>query len=187
MIFTAGAQPRHNFLFSSTLQTRLESANSGGTDDDGTHSIVTNDWYYAAMSCAGTGATDLKGYLWTADGTLVVASETVGIAVTPIFMSFGGTDYVSNRHLAGLVGRGRVWDAVLSQSEFEAEMFSESVVKTANFNSGFIDADTLGVSPQVSRTWALSGTSTSSDTPPVILIVPDRNAAARRYQHLLIR
>jgi hypothetical protein len=169
MLLTAGSAPRHVFAWSSTLQVRLESATTGGgTDDDGTHSIVTNDWYFVAMSCAGTGATDLKGYMWTADGTLVVSAETVGLAVTPIFMSFGGSDYNSNRHLAGLVGRGRVWDAVLSVADFEAEMFSESVVRSTDFNSGFIDASTLGVSPQASRTWSLSDTSTSSDTPPVL-------------------
>jgi hypothetical protein len=134
---------------------------------DATAGLVVDEWYFIAISCGSASAGDLKAYLWNSSGTKTHSVTGQGVTGTSTGLDIGN-NYASNRNIAGKMGRFRCWDTVLDQAGFEAEMFSESVVRTADFNSGFLDS-TSGVSPESGRNWTASGTVSqdTGDTPPV--------------------
>jgi hypothetical protein len=152
--------------FSSSFQFQI--VGSVGNSYDNSPSISTNAWYFVAMTCSGTGASDLKAYCWDDTGALTHSVLSItGVTFTPILMMFGNS--YTGDYFPGRMARGRAWSVALSQAELEAEMFSESVVKTANFYAGFLDYSTLSVEPAPSKSWSLVGTTSSdSDTPPVL-------------------
>ena len=140
-------------------------------------------WVYVAVVSDGTNG--ITAYWWNSSGTLqdtmTDAGEQTG---TAFYMTVAARPQTGVGYI-GKYAYWKVWDAALSQSDIEADMFSPTFVRTTNANCGFSDSAT-DIGPN-GRDWTLSGTSFDSDTPPVILAQPDRSAMTRRYQHLLIR
>jgi hypothetical protein len=134
----------------------------------GTVTIPTGEWLYFAMVGKGTAQDDHLAYVWSADGTLLdsVATDSLSLTFTNMTALNQGSGSFGNSAKCAYV---RVWGSALTSTVLhDDEMFSSTVVTTTDFNSGFIDADTLGVSPQASRTWTTSNTTTDTgDTPPV--------------------
>jgi hypothetical protein len=129
------------------------------------NTVSEDAWYYAAFAVSGTGAGNVSVYLWDDTGALLCSTTGNGASFTPAYMFFGGSN-IANRHLDGLIAQGRIWDAALSQSEFESELRNTSVQRSTGFNSGFFDS-VSGVAPQASRSWTDYSTSYDADTPPV--------------------
>jgi hypothetical protein len=163
-IFQLGTSARSTLKLSTTFGFSVES--NGNVVNDQTPAVSTGSWYYAAISCGGTGASDLKGYLWDDTGTLLIELTGTGYSHSAGYFYFGGGNS-GGYSINGRLADGRCWDAVLSQSELEAEMFSRSVVHTTDFNSGFVDVTNNYIAPQASRVWTIYGATQDSDTPPV--------------------
>jgi len=66
----------------------------------------------------------------------------------------------------GKCAQVRLWDAVLSQSEIEAELASSTIVRTANINTAFEDDPSTDVSGN-SRPWSVNSVDIdAADYPP---------------------
>jgi len=110
-------------------------------------------FYNAAGGVLGTSSrADTNTPTWT---VMEVGNEADG---SPNFSAYGKYAY------------WKVWDAALSQSEFEAEMYEPVFVRTTNANTGFADSAT-DIGPN-GRNWTHNFVGTDSDTPPVNLITP---------------
>jgi hypothetical protein len=130
---------------------------------------AVDTWAYFAFSH--NGAANPTGYWWLADGTF----QSSQIATfSSSFDTETATDMVvgnrSSQYDLAHVGKyayWKVWNAALTQAEFEAEQFSPTFVRTANANTGFADSAT-DISGN-GRDWILGGIGTDADTPPVEL------------------
>ncbi len=130
------------------------------------------NWHYYALCNDGAGtSTSLKAYVWDSSGTLYSSasrtSETVNV-FTPIYFSFGAAPNYGDLVYA-YWAYGRAWaGAALSQSEFETELASATVVKTSNIYSAF-GADSVTDVSGNSRNWSAEGGATvETGTNPTI-------------------
>jgi hypothetical protein len=124
-------------------------------------------WVYVALTGAtANGAPTMRW--WNASGTLqdTQAGADPGSG-TGLYLCVGNEGRLLDRGRVGKYAYWKVWDEELTQGQIEADMFSPTVVRTTNFNTGFADSAT-DIGPN-GRNWTLSGTGTDSDTPPVDL------------------
>jgi hypothetical protein len=131
-----------------------------------------NTWIYVALSCSGSGTNLFKGYWWQSNGTLggtfTATADQAGS--TFITMVIGARYGVT---IQGHLAYWRVWDAVLTQSEFEAELPSPTIVRTSNINTAIGTNDEGDVSGN-GRNWTLTGATfdtTGDNEPPVTTLV----------------
>lgn len=85
----------------------------------GSASPAANTWYFWGVTCSGTTSTSVTGYLGRlTDTTLLTnAASGSGFGVATIMnAAFAGSE-----GLKGRIGNYKIWDAVLSASEMEAE------------------------------------------------------------------
>ena len=142
---------------------------SGTSATELSTSMPNGVWIYAAFSNAGSGSTDLKGYIWNANGSLFTTVSREGQAV-----GFGAASMGVGALPGGGVGYTdlkcayiRVWDRVLTQADLEDERFSPTVVDATNINTALGTSssdDTTGNA----RHWTFNSIDiTSDDEPPV--------------------
>ena len=150
-----------------------------------------SQWVMAALSCAGTGATDLKGYFWNAadpDGTYSSAQMT-GNGGTLNKWSIGGNHGFSEFRNARFCFV-KVWGAVLSLAELQAERTQGKPVRTSNVNRYhrlLNNTDTSDGSGN-GRTVTFNGTVTTEGTEPVPWELSAGLASAHAYyRSMLIR
>jgi hypothetical protein len=127
--------------------------------------MVREEWYYVGVSHAGNSAGGNILYVWDDTGTLLETLSYTGSGSGTLaeynFMRFDGDAAL------GKIGYGRVWSRVLTQADFVDEMFSPSVVDTADIYSAF-EADPATDTSGQSHPWTLTGgEADTGDTPPV--------------------
>lgn len=131
--------------------------------------LSTTEWVMWAVTCAGTGAGDLKVYAWNAsdaDGAYESAS-LAGVAPAAIdFWCLGSNNGFSEYRNARYCFP-KIWDAVLSLAELQAERVQGKPVRTSNVNRYHrleTNTDTADYSGN-SRTATLNGLDTEGTEP----------------------
>ncbi|MDX2702150.1 hypothetical protein PV350_04725 [Streptomyces sp. PA03-6a] len=146
----------------------------------GTDSLAVDTWRMLAVTVAGTGATDGKIYTKTIGGSTNVATGQVSGGGTPDGLTlFGRSAGDAGEWFNGGLAYVRVWSAVLSQAEIEAEWASTTIVRTsgvwANWPLLTNISDISGNGRNlVAGTTALS----TEDDPPIGNVVTGSAAAA---------
>lgn len=126
--------------------------------------ISTAVWYHLAMTCAGTGASQLLGYM---NGVLNITGNAASITGTTLQLNAGpsaGSEWISGR-----VQGVKVYSAVLTAAEIAQEMRSVRPVRTANLNGWYpflSSADVIDYSGN-GNNWTVAGTLTTEDNAPV--------------------
>ncbi len=139
-------------------------------DDLGEFSSSPSDgeWFYWAVSCAGTGGTDLKAYYIESDGTLLSEAVT-GDSFTPANLFIGSDSYDNWNNIR--FAHIKVWDAVLTQTEIQQEMYVARPVRTANLHAWWpmLDGATERLADYSGngKTLTAAGTLSDEDGPPV--------------------
>lgn len=104
--------------------------NTGGII--GADALAVDTWRMLAVTVAGTGATDGKIYTRSIGGsTNVVTGQVSGGAIPDGLTLFGRSAGDASEWFNGGLAYVRVWSAVLSQAEIEAEWASASIVRTS--------------------------------------------------------
>ncbi|MFD5697447.1 LamG-like jellyroll fold domain-containing protein [Streptomyces lasiicapitis] len=115
---------------SGTTPVVVSPGNTGGIV--GTDALAVDTWRMVAVTVAGTGASDGKIYTRTIGGsTNVVTGEVSGGATPDGLTLFGRSAGDSGEWFNGGLAYVRVWSAVLSQAEIEAEWASATIVRTS--------------------------------------------------------
>mgnify|MGYP006158962415 CR=1 FL=1 len=115
---------------SGTTPVVVSPGNTGGIV--GTDALAVDTWRMLAVTVAGTGATDGKIYTKAIGGaTNVVTGEVSGGATPDGLALFGRSAGDSGEWFNGGLAYVRVWSAVLSQAEIEAEWESATIVRTS--------------------------------------------------------
>lgn len=156
---------RNNGPFCISSDTGGTAAQFGTTYGDGV-------WFFWAISNAGTGATDFKGYaMASTESSFQTVTET-GSSFTAAMMPFGNDSY--NERFNGTMAGLRVWDAVLTQAELEQERYSILPVRMANLHGFwpiFGHSDLVDYSGNA-RDLTATGTLSTEDGPPVSWVAP---------------
>lgn len=125
-------------------------------------------WFFWAMTNA-SGTNNFKGYaaLASADGLSTVSRNGATFTPQQMLLSINDAAYYFNGVHAAL----KVWDAVLTQAELEAERWSYAPVRRANLHLWTPLVDTDNSTRDYSgngRNWTAGGTLTSEDGPPIL-------------------
>jgi hypothetical protein len=150
-----------------------------------------SQWVMAAMSCAGTGATDLKAYFWNAadPDAAYSSAQMTGNGSTLNQWSIGGNHGFSEFRNARFCFV-KVWGAVLSLAELQAERTQGKPVRTSNVNRYhrlLNNTDTSDGSGN-GRTVTFNGTVSTEGTEPVPWELSAGAAAAHAYyRSMLVR
>jgi hypothetical protein len=129
-------------------------------------------WIYIAITCAGTGTDQYKGYWWNANGTLggSFSTTTSDAGATANYLFVGSR---AGNTLLGNAAYIRVWDRVLTQANLEAEMFSATIVNGADINTALGTNDFNDVSGN-GRNWTAYGVDLDTSgtiEPPIVTAV----------------
>lgn len=115
---------------SGTTPIVVSPGNSGGII--GTDALAVDTWRMLAVTVAGTGASDGKIYTKVIAGsTNVVTGQVTGGSTPDGITLFGRSAGDSTEWFNGGLAYVRVWSAVLSQAEIEAEWASATIVRTS--------------------------------------------------------
>jgi len=115
---------------SGTTPVVVSPGNTGGII--GTDALAVDTWRMLAVTIAGTGATDAKIYTKAIGGSTNVVTGQVSGGATPDGLTvFGRSSGDSTEWFNGGLAYVRVWSAVLSQAEIEAEWASATIVRTS--------------------------------------------------------
>lgn len=129
-------------------------------------------WLFWAMSNAGTGATDFKGYYAHASDTTFYTATTNGASFTSAALRLGNDSYGENMNAA--YAYVKVYDAVLTSAELWQEMWSARPVRTNNLHifSPLFDTNDLKDYSGNGRDWGSQGIISSEEQPPVSWAAP---------------
>lgn len=152
---------------SGTVPAIYSPGNTGGVV--GTDALVVDQWRMIAVTVAGTGATDGRMYTRTVGGSTNVTTGQVSGGSTPDGITlFGRSASDSSEWFNGGLAHVRVWSAVLTQTEIEAEWNSATVVRTSNLWSAWSLATDLSDSSGNGRNLSAGLTALSvEDDPPI--------------------
>lgn len=131
---------------------------------------ASGTWFFYAITCAGTGASDLKGYYAALGDTALTTASRTGRSFTVATMGWSDSSagLWANGDFAGLT----VYDAVLAQAELEAERQRMQPFRTNNLNLWTPTIDTtlancvLDASGNA-RNLTSAGTPTVQSNPPI--------------------
>lgn len=108
--------------------TTLTTRSGNGATHLGAFTQSTATWYFAAITASGTSVT-----LWHGDESLGALSSTSGtltLATTPDTIAVGTNIY--GNYFNGRVAAVKIWNAVLSQTELNAEAAQYAPARTTN-------------------------------------------------------
>lgn len=131
---------------------------------------ATGKWFWAAVSCGGTGANSFNGYwryLSPSDGTTVYTASCTSTAFTEALMPLGSDSYAEWCDIR--LSTAKVWDAVLTQAEIESEMNSVRPMRYTNlhlFSPLWSATDILDYSGN-GKNWTAGGTLSTEENPPI--------------------
>jgi len=148
-------------------------------------------WVMWALTCSGTGGSDLKLYAWDAgdaDGAYKSATLTgVGTATIDAWVLGSNTGFSEYRRAR--YAYIKVWDAALSLAELQAERAQGKPVRTSNVNRYhrlLTTSDTTDYSGN-GRTVSFNGGMTTDGTEPVAWETASTGAAHHYYRAMLAR
>jgi hypothetical protein len=128
---------------------------------------AVGDWFFAALRCSGTGATDLQGRWAGVGATSFVTANTQGITFTTASVTFlsDSWDEIFNGNGQHL----RCWDAALTDNELWLEMHSLFPVRLTNLNFAWRDISATSITDigPNQRSATTAGTMAIADDPPV--------------------
>jgi hypothetical protein len=146
-----------------TDNTYLSIANSIGNSIS--PSPADNVWIYLAVTGASTDGSPTLWW-WDSNGVFQASNGAAGLpSGTAIYMCVGNEGRLLDRGRLGKYAYWKVWNEELTQTQIETEIFSPTVIRTLNFNTGFADT-AVDIGPN-GRNWTLTGTVADTDTPPV--------------------
>lgn len=154
---------------SGTYSVRLYSPAAGAPVSAG--SISTGQWYFGALSCAGTGATDAKARFAALGATTFSSASVPGVAFTPTALAFGDTLSYGQWANAAVAG-WKLFDRALTDAELLAEMYRLTPASTTNLNlwTPMVHNTAANAVRDFSgngRDWTAVGTLSVEDGPPV--------------------
>lgn len=115
---------------SGTTPVVVSPGNTGGII--GSDALAVDTWRMLAVTIAGTGATDATIYTRTIGGSTSAVTGQVSGGATPDGLTvFGRSAGDGGEWFNGGLAYVRVWSAVLSQAEVEAEWASATIVRTS--------------------------------------------------------
>jgi Concanavalin A-like lectin/glucanases superfamily len=130
----------------------------------GTTTLVVDTWVHLAMSVAGTGATDAKGYV---NGVLEV-SGTGTSTQTPQRFTIGRSESGPGENWNGRVAAVKFYNVVLTAQEIQTEMAQYLPVRTSNLFAWLpLLAHTDTQDYTGLATWTLGGTLATENGPPI--------------------
>lgn len=132
-----------------------------------TTDFVVGEWRKVAYSCTGTAG---KVYAATPAGATEVVSGTVVGAASPTGITLGGrSPSDATEWFNGRLAYVRVWSAVLSQAQIEAEWVSATPVVTTNLFADWPLADASDLTDHFGDHDLVAGSTavTTEDGPPV--------------------
>lgn len=152
---------------SGTTPIVVSPGNTGGIV--GSDALAVDTWRMIAVTCAGTGATDSKIYTKTIGGSTNVATGEVSGGAAPDGLTlFGRSAGDSTEWFNGGLAYVRVWSAVLSQADIEAEWASATVVRTSGLWANWPLATNLNDISGNGRNLTAGSTALSTeDDPPL--------------------
>ncbi len=167
------------FTVGMTQAVDLWRVQAGSSINSVSNGPALDTWYYLALTCAGTGATDTTFRIWSAAGTLIETLQATGQVQTVTSVQVLNSGF--GQYTSGKAAYGRLWDAVLSQAELEAELASSTIVRTANINTAFGADSATDVSGNA-RDWATNAITVDSADNPSFAEAPvaDRDIPGRR-------
>jgi hypothetical protein len=136
---------------------------NGSTNANGS-TLATGTWYHGALTCSGTGAGQLLGYL---NGVLdITHAGNSSVVATQLELGFNsGTDQFDGRFSAV-----KIYSAVLTESEIAMEMRQYVPVRTADLNTWSpcrSSAEATANYGGAGGVWTASGTLTTENGPPI--------------------
>lgn len=148
---------------------RVYSSGSGSFVSTGV-AVTQDQWYFVALSCGGTGASDAQVRHAAPGATSLTTASTTGDAFTATGygISTAAADYWANVALAGW----KLYDRVLTDAELLAEMNRLTPASTTNLNlwTPMVHDVAATAAKDFSgngRDWTVAGTLTVEDGPPV--------------------
>ncbi|MFI9154492.1 LamG-like jellyroll fold domain-containing protein [Streptomyces sp. NPDC053367] len=152
---------------SGTTPVVVSPGNTGGIV--GADPLAVDTWRMLAVTVAGTGATDGKIYTRTVGGSTSVVSGLVSGGGTPDGITlFGRSAGDATEWFNGGLAYVRVWSAVLSQAEIEAEWASATIVRTSGVWANWpMLTDINDISGNARHLSAGSTALTVEDNPPL--------------------
>lgn len=152
---------------SGTVPAVFSPGNTGGIV--GSDALVVDQWRMIAVSISGTGATGGRMYTRTVGGSTNVSTGQVSGGSVPDGLTlFGRSPSDSSEWFNGSLAHVRVWSAVLTQSEIEAEWASTTPVRTAGLWAAWPLATDLTDTSGNGRTLTAGLTAlTVEDDPPI--------------------
>ncbi|MET8475428.1 LamG-like jellyroll fold domain-containing protein [Streptomyces sp. NPDC006422] len=152
---------------SGTTPVVVSPGNTGGII--GSDALAVDTWRMLAVTVGGTGATDGKLYTRTVGGSTNVVTGQVSGGATPDGLTlFGRSAGDGGEWFNGGLAYVRVWSAVLSQADIEAEWASETVVRTADLWADWpLLTDITDVSGNGRNLTAGTTALTTEDDPPL--------------------
>lgn len=135
----------------------------------GTDVLVVDEWRMIAVTIAGTGATDGTMYTRVVGGSTNVSTGEVSGGSTPTGLTlFGRSASDATEWFNGGLAYVRIWSAVLSQAEIEAEWASATTVRTTDLWADWpLLTDINDVSGNGRHLTAGSTSLTTEDDPPI--------------------
>lgn len=136
----------------------------------GSDALVVDQWRMIAVTVSGTGATGGRVYTRTIGGTTNVTTGQVSGGSAPDGITlFGRSISDASEWFNGGLAHVRIWSAVLTQSEIEAEWDSTTPVRAANLWSAWSLATDLTDASGNGRTLSAGTTAlTVEDDPPTM-------------------
>lgn len=131
--------------------------------------VSLNGWYFAAMTCAGSGAGQLIGY-GAAFGSAALSTQsfTGPASFTPSSLTL--FDDTFSEPFDGEIAAVKVWDRVLTQAELEIERWYYLPVLTNSLHGYWPMWGTSDGATDFSgngKSWTVNGTVASADGPPL--------------------
>ncbi|GAA2673847.1 hypothetical protein GCM10010400_39970 [Streptomyces aculeolatus] len=163
---------------SGTTPIVVSPGNTGGII--GADALAVDTWRMLAVTVGGTGATDGRIYTRAVGGsTNVVTGQVTGGATPDGITLFGRSIGEAGEWFNGGLAYVRVWSAVLSQSEIEAEWASATIVRTAGVWANWpMLTGITDVSGNGRNLTAGSTALTSEDDPPIASTITGTAEAA---------
>ena len=124
-------------------------------------------WFFWALTSTTAGAGSLIGYWSAANSNVFNTANTTGQASTTNLLMWGNDSVGS--WMDGRLAAIKVWDAVLTQAEIEAEKWKRIPARWANSHlwNPLFNATDLSDYSGNGRTLTATGTLTTEDGPPV--------------------
>jgi hypothetical protein len=163
---------------SGTTPVVVSPGNTGGIV--GADALAVDTWRMIAVTIAGTGATGGKIYTKSIGGSTNVVTGQVSGGATPDGITlFGRSVGDATEWFNGGLAYVRIWSAVLSQAEIEAEWASATIVRTSGVWANWpMLTNILDISGNGRHLSAGSTALSTEDDPPLAANVTGSAAAA---------